>query len=96
MTEKQIFSNIVKILKKKGKKYKKRVGFWYCYDFDAGFTLVYDTFCGFMSLESNHQKFTETGYFGEKVKLEVFFGCQDCIEPATDYLSKINNKLKEE
>lgn len=93
--KKEIFLDIIEILKKKGKKYKKRVGFWHCFNFNGGFTLVYDSFLHYMSMESGHIKFIEEKYFGPNVKMELFIGEPDEIAVRLEYLEKIRIKLKE-
>jgi hypothetical protein len=94
--EHRVFLEIIGILKEKGKEYKKRVGYWYCYDFNGGFTLVYDSYMHYMSLESGHTKrFTEDGYFGPTVKVELFLGEPEEIVVGLKYLEKIKIKLNE-
>jgi hypothetical protein len=92
--DQKVFLEIIEIIKKKGKQYKKRVGYWYCYDFNGGFTLVYDSYMHYMSLESGHRKFTEEGYFGLEVKMELFFGEPEEIAVGLKYLEKIKIKLQ--
>jgi hypothetical protein len=91
--EKTVFLEIIEILKKKGDKYKKRVGYWYCYDFNGGFTLVYDSCMHYMSMESGHKRFTEEGYFGPEVKMELSMGEPEEIIVNLKYLEKIKIKL---
>tara|TARA_R110002153_G_scaffold105048_1_gene243252 strand:+ start:5973 stop:6242 length:270 start_codon:yes stop_codon:yes gene_type:complete len=88
--------DIVKILKQRGKKYKKRVGHWYCFDFNAGFTLVYDSYLEYMGMESGHERYSEEGYFGDRIQIEAFIGEPNDVEVETDYLEKLKDRLKYE
>ena len=91
--ERKTFLEIVSLLKSKGKKYKKRVGYYYVYNFNGGYSLVYDDIFGFMSLESGHGKYNEESYFGDKVKMEMFFGNLESIETELKYLVKVKEKM---
>ena len=93
--EEQIFSSIVKILKKSGKKIKKRVGYWYLHEFDGGFTMVLDDLYEFISVDSGLAKYSETKKFGDKVKVELFLGCPGDIQVDAAYLTRIKKKLQE-
>ena len=92
MTKKKVFNDIITLLKEKGKKYKKRLGYWYVLDFNGGFSLVYDDIFGYLSLESGHDKYDDT-YFGDKVKMEMFFGNLESIETELKYLVKVKDKM---
>lgn len=92
MTRREVFNDIIILLKEKGKKYKKRFGYWYVWDFNSNFTLVYDDIFGYLSLESGHGKYDDT-YFGDKVKMEMFFGEISDIETELKYLVKIKEKM---
>ena len=95
MTKKEVFNDILVLIKEKGTKYKKVCGNWYVYDFDAGFSLVLDDHMEFMSLESGLGKYDGSN-FGENVKMEYFFGASFDIEGSLEYLIKIRDKMKEE
>lgn len=94
MTKKEVFKDIITLLKEKGKKYKKRVGYYYVYNFNGGYSLVYDNVFGFMSLESGHNsKYGQETYFGDKVKMEMFFGEINDIQSELKYLVKVKEKI---
>ena len=47
-------------------------------------------------MESGHERYSEEGYFGDRIQVEAFIGEPDNVEVTVDYLEKLKDKLKHE
>tara|TARA_B110000495_G_C22722329_1_gene424265 strand:- start:379 stop:528 length:150 start_codon:yes stop_codon:yes gene_type:complete len=49
-----------------------------------------------MGMESGHERYSEEGYFGDRIQIEAFIGEPNDVEVETDYLEKLKDRLKYE
>ena len=93
-TKEDLFDEIVSILIKSGRRYKKRLGNFLRLRINKRVWLVYDDVVGLMALESGHYGTYKYGEgFGGKV--ELFIGFKSHIETNYDSLVLILKDLKE-
>jgi len=93
-TKEDLFDDIVSILDRSGRRYRKRLGNFLRLKLNKRIWLVYDDVVGLLALESGHyDKYSYGEGFGGKV--ELFIGFKSHIEINHDSLVLILNDLKE-